>query len=1109
MALNTDLSSKLDAGALVQAFLGDLSGSSGSLNAIASPASDGQLTAAAGTGGSFLPAPLRDAVGRFASTALPSAQIPATVTRIETALTAIEGFTTRDLGTDLTSLAEQLKTELEGANAAGIPGTVLKVAELLTGSPTFSSVRDVLSSLMAGRDGPALPGGTADYLPAFANTVRAVAGLMVYETVLAEGERLTAIVASLFTADRAQRLADSFDQSLRAGTGTLAQALAAADGTDTTRVDALIAALENAAAQLETLDAYVSEGMGFGEATLVHANITQVQAEIATAGALLRDPDLGSLRRVVESLAASAQPITSLLDPGTAAARGMEDVLQLAEAQVAQAASAIRTLDAGVLVSPLTNGINTITEPLRDFTSLVEQLVTEVRAALEQVRAMVAALPIDDLAIAIRNALAPVTEALQFIQHLVDEIREALELAANTALDALAGVEGTVDGFKEELQALFAEARTFVDGLHLDQIVATITDQVNAFVGLLQQAQMKPYFDTAAAAIGTAADVVSQVPLNLLPDSMKADLDAALAPVREVDPAAVETAIESLLQIGPDGTFQLRGDLDDALAGVQAKFEELLQTLDEHHPRKYLDQIDTELNTIAVKIQALAPQLTLEPVQQAIDQVKAALGSFDLEHELEPVQAVFDNAIAFLDQYSPAQLLAPIELRVAAARHALEDAVRIPDWRPTLDGVAATVVGQLDVLDLAAVEAFLESLLVKLQEEVDNLPDIGFGNWLGAIVTGLMRGSNLRIGASSIGSVIRWIGGGASASSELSARATRIGEALAAAAQEVDAFDPASRSASSTEAGSARTAAATLASQLPDGSERRLRLEAAANRLDPAAVLARLSANRARYRDLLRSAATLGDTLRRTGMSEADVVVAQLQAAVAPLAPLFEKVRQLVSFLGVGGTTSGFSSVLRSVFQVATPARITGLITPLVSAFHDRLSTLVDEILAPVRAAIDDLQHLIDLFDLQPVIDEVESVFQEVRGQLLAYSPNVLLHDQLAAFAALQQDLLAFDPLKDILEVLNRLRDTAARILGKLSAHSLLESPLAIYDTVVDAIRPLNIDALLTPVLDALDDIAQQVDQGLDETVDAFKRLQEALPAPGGGSAGSASVSVE
>ena len=355
---------------------------------------------------------------------------------------------------------------------------------------------------------------------------------------------------------------------------------------------------------------------------------------------------------------------------------------------------------------------------------------------------------------------------------------------------------------------------------------------MNEFVGLLEQAQLKPYFDTASSAIGAAADVVSQVPLDLLPDSMKADLDTALAPVRDVDPDAVETEIESLLQIGPDGEFQLRDDLEDALAEIQAKFEELIATLDEHHPSKYLDQIDTELAAVAAKIQALAPQLTLEPVQQAIQQLKSALGSFDLAHELQPVQAVFDTAIASLDQYSPVHLLQPLEDRVTEARHQVEAAIRINDWRPALDGLASTALAQLDVLDPAALESLLQTLLGTLQDEIDNLPDIGFGNWLGMIVTGLMRGSNLRIGASSVGSVMRWIGGGASASSELSGRATRISDAIAAARREVEGFDPGSLSSTVAQADAVKAAATALAAQLAAGSDRRIRLEAGAKRLD-------------------------------------------------------------------------------------------------------------------------------------------------------------------------------------------------------------------------------------------------------------------------------------
>ena len=159
----------------------------------------------------------------------------------------------------------------------------------------------------------------------------------------------------------------------------------------------------------------------------------------------------------------------------------------------------------------------------------------------------------------------------------------------------------------------------------------------------------------------------------------------------------------------------MRDDLEDALAEIQAKFRELIATLDEHHPSKALDQIDTELAAVAAKIQALAPQLTLEPVQQAIQQLKSALGSFDLAHELQPVQAVFDTAIESLDQYSPVHLLQPLEDRVTEARHQVEAAIRINDWRPGLDRLASTALAQLDVLDPTALESLLQTLLGTLR----------------------------------------------------------------------------------------------------------------------------------------------------------------------------------------------------------------------------------------------------------------------------------------------------------------------------------------------------------------------------------------------------------
>jgi hypothetical protein len=92
--------------------------------------------------------------------------------------------------------------------------------------------------------------------------------------------------------------------------------------------------------------------------------------------------------------------------------------------------------------------------------------------------------------------------------------------------------------------------------------------------------------------------------------------------------------------------------------------------------------------------------------------------------------------------------------------------------------------------------------------------------------------------------------------------------------------------------------------------------------------------------------------------------------------------------------------------------------------------------------------------------------------------------------------------------VIDALRSVADRVLGLLDARSLLLQPIRIYDEVAAAVAALDVEALLAPILDRLDALAAQVGEGLDETGDALEALQDALPAPGGGSSVSVSVSA-
>src|SRR5262245_7910584 len=150
MALNADLTVKLDAGSLVSGFLNGLGGPSGALNAIPNPADPSKMSGATAAGGSFLPAPLLQQVSQFSGVSLPTAQIPATLARIEGTLTSLEQLTTRDVGADVTALVQQLTAELEGVNEQGIPGIILKVSEILRASPTGGALTNILGALTSG-----------------------------------------------------------------------------------------------------------------------------------------------------------------------------------------------------------------------------------------------------------------------------------------------------------------------------------------------------------------------------------------------------------------------------------------------------------------------------------------------------------------------------------------------------------------------------------------------------------------------------------------------------------------------------------------------------------------------------------------------------------------------------------------------------------------------------------------------------------------------------------------------------------------------------------------------------------------------------------------------
>src|SRR5262249_22686739 len=167
-------------------------------------------------------------------------------------------------------------------------------------------------------------------------------------------------------------------------------------------------------------------------------------------------------------------------------------------------------------------------------------------------------------------------------------------------------------------------------GLGLDHLEQTIQQDMQSVATTLQSAQLQPYFDTAIQALGTAKTVVAAVPVSLLPDDTRQELDQAVQPIKDID---FDTDVRDVLENALD---EIMTSLNtDVLDEIDAAFHEVLAFLQGLDPRGHLQQFEQEdFDPMLERIRAVDPTEVLKPVQDAIDEVKGAVAGIDLRHDV-------------------------------------------------------------------------------------------------------------------------------------------------------------------------------------------------------------------------------------------------------------------------------------------------------------------------------------------------------------------------------------------------------------------------------------------------------------------------------------------
>jgi hypothetical protein len=973
-------------------------------------------------------------------------------------------------------------------SAASSDGTV-GLAALAGPFSALAAVRSnpLIATALKLLTGP-LPGGLpldrtiatlGDQGAGIAAAVRLLGALMSTEALTRELATVAATIGGLLD----EGAADSALGQLGAAAGTgLAGLIAGASPDDVDQAAVIVPQVTAFADALRLASDRIVTGMAFGEATLVGGDLDSVADGLTQAGRLLDEAMLGPVRVLAADAAKQLEPLLGI-DLGSPAASVDAFVGELT-GLVGQLTTVIDGFDPAALAAPVISGLDAALAPLHAIENLANRATATIRSAFQTAQQAISSIDLRPVTNAIQSAVQPAIDALADLQKLIGDVESELETLANDVTTALTGLRQTLDAAATTIHTAFGSVASTVEGLHLDQLQGTIQQDLQTVSKTLESAQVKPYFDTATSALNTAKSVVAAVPISLLPDDTKQELDQAIQPIKDID---FDHDVRDVLEQQLDAILTaLNTDVLDEIDALYQEVVAFIKSIDPHAALTQFEQDD--FDPMLQRIQAIDPTEILKPVSDVIDELKVAIAKIDLRQDvLGPLEDAFDQLEQGFAKLDPAAVLKPLEDEVATLRDETVKALQLDVWQARLALVDPFVAGLLAKLDLATLTTLLDAAWAQLEPA----PDPSGTSAFATLVSALLDGTGLTVRMDSFATVTRWIGG-ADASAEVTARLAAAADAVDRTVAVVQRLDPQALVAATQPAYVAVTAAVAA---LPDGSLLRGRLDPVLAGPSPLDTLGAAVDNRNRYLGSLTALSTLLRGLASSARSEVNAIAQGLRDALRPLTAIPDRVKALFARVGFDVTGKSIRQLVRDLFDQFAPSRILAPLAPALTSLAAKVAALIHSALvAPLTDALTTVQDTLAALDISFVRTSLQAIHDQIAADIHQLRPSVLLAGVLDAFDQTKATILAFDPLAPVRAVIDAMKAAIDDVANNYRPTVLFASILNLYDEIVKALGNLDVRKLLDPVLKALADIKVQLDDGLDGTAAALKQLQAALP---------------
>jgi hypothetical protein len=978
---------------------------------------------------------------------------------------------------------EALVAELEASVDPDGPGLValVQATQGIGALPGIGSVGDLLAALGLDLTGPSrLLGRTGQGVVSLAGLV---GGLLAVEAASRRLETQAVLAADLLDAERLVGLVGRVRAS---GGPALASLVTGIDPDDAGLVELVAPPIQTYAALVAELSGALVRGLAFAHATAVDADFGALVTSL-TAASL---PLTATSPVAVGDLVASAAPLVGQLSR-ISVPDGGEAVLTGAVTQLRQQIeTAIDGLEPSLLSGLVEPAVAPVLSTVRAVRSVVDEIGAVIGVAFAPLEQALDAVDLAGVGAAIQSVVEPVADTIDVVTDGIADAQGAIETAAAAVHDALTPVRAALTGSVGTLLSPFTEVNAVIAALDLQALEQTVRSTLEAAVAAISAAPVQPVFDVAAGAIGTTADALGLVPKALLPDDLRHALEAACAPIHDLDLEPARAELHAQLAA-------LIDTIDaSALEAVSAGYQTVNDFVDSIDPHPHVEQLETTaFAELTSALDSIDPTEILAPVIEALETARQAIAGIDLASLLSPIDEGLDQVSDTIESLDLAELLTPVTDALDQARTAVRDALHLDELGElldTIDAAVASAVARVPVEDvLTALEGAWGDLVTGLQESAG----VGAGALRG-VLAGLLPG----IPVEGLPEVIAWVRGERNGSTVVRDRLVRASATLQSASAAIGVLDV---RAVTTELTATHQALTTALAAHPSDSLLVRTLSGPLLATDPAADLGRVVVNVDGARAAFASAAAVVQPATAADRSEVQLAADGLASAVAPLAPLLDTVRDLAAFVGLDpADLSGAGGVQRAVAGLAErlgPDVVIGTLRSIATHLVARIEELVhDGVVAPLKSVVDELGGLLDGLSVDALLADFTSVRDRLTALVDGLRPSTVLAAPLAAFAGLQHTLDTFDPMGPVRTVVDALRSEIDGFARDFAPTTLLAPVLTLYDTLAAAIGSFDVVGLLEPVLAALREIGRIIDRGMDEVIDALADLKAACESDGG-----------